>query len=388
MTLPSDPTKISQRVDETCAWVALHALPNLGYVTFYKILARLGTIAPFFTLTEQELLAHGCAPDWIAMRKYADWDQAIAACRFAALPQHHLVTWRDPQYPAQLRAIPNPPPVLFGKGNWSACQNFSVAIVGSRKASLYGKKLAFDFAQQLANLGLVITSGLAAGIDTQAHLGCLSVAGTTIAVGGTGLALCYPKQNMELSEKIVAQSGLLLTEFLPHTPPQAVNFPRRNRIISGLSLGVLVVEATHRSGSLITARLANENGREVFAIPHQMTHPLGEGCHKLIQQGAKLVYDPIHILEEFPTAVLHALHLQAGLKTPFILSGSTSLKPPPLAKSLQKLLALLGKGVARIDDLHQYYNGNINTLAAELAQLEVQGWVVNTPQGYRAAESH
>ncbi len=210
-----------------------------------------------------------------------------------------MITLKDPCYPALLAHIHDPPPVLFLRGSASSMCGAQLAIVGSRNPSHIGSDTAFDFAASLSRAGFSIVSGLARGIDTAAHRGALDVAGITVAVMGNGPDRIYPGTNRALAERIVASGGAVVTEFFPGDPPRPAHFPRRNRIISGLSLGTLVVEAAVRSGSLITARCAVEQGREVFAVPGSIHQPASRGCHRLIRQGAKLVERVDDVVEEF-----------------------------------------------------------------------------------------
>ncbi len=214
-----------------------------------------------------------------------------------AKANNHIVTLADPDYPKALLEIADPPPLLYAKGNIALLNKLSIAIVGSRNASVQGEKNAEAFAQGLAVHGLCIVSGLALGIDGAAHRGALKAKGDTIAVVGTGLDMVYPAQHRDLAHQI-ASSGLIISEFPLGTLSKPQNFPRRNRLISGLSLGCLVVEANLKSGSQITARLSAEQGREVFAIPGSIHSPLAKGCHQLIKQGAKLVDSLQDIVEE------------------------------------------------------------------------------------------
>ena len=204
----------------------------------------------------------------------------------------------DSAYPRLLLEIADPPILLFVKGQFDLLNQPQLAMVGSRRASTQGKAIAFDFAKTLALSGLIINSGMALGIDAASHRGAL-VTGSTVAVLGTGLAVTYPKQHQVLSQQIEAK-GVLVSEFPPFTSPKPIYFPMRNRIISGLSLGVLVVEATKRSGSLITARLALEQGRDVFAIPGSIYNSMAKGCHELIRSGAKIVETIQEVIEDLP----------------------------------------------------------------------------------------
>jgi len=209
----------------------------------------------------------------------------------------HLVTLHDDHYPVRLRDLRNPPPILYVLGDLDVINLPQLAIVGSRNPTNGGMQTATDFARHFARAGLTITSGLALGIDATAHQATLDADGYTVAVVGTGLDRTYPARNHALAKQI-AESGALVSEFKIGTKAKSENFPRRNRIISGLSMGTLVVEAAQRSGSLITARLASEQGREIFAIPGSIHNPLARGCHRLIREGAKLVETAQDVLEE------------------------------------------------------------------------------------------
>ncbi len=217
-----------------------------------------------------------------------------------------IVSFHDPEFPRRLREIPDPPPVLFVRGRLLAEDAFSVAVIGSRRASPYGLSICERIAQDLVRNGLSIVSGMARGVDAAAHWAGLEGGGRTLAVLGTGVDVAYPKSNRSLFERIPLQ-GAILSEFLPGTGPLRGNFPRRNRIISGMALGVLVVEAAERSGTMITVRTALEQGREVFAVPGDVRSPLSRGTHRLIKQGAKLVEGIEDVLEELPTHVLQVL---------------------------------------------------------------------------------
>ncbi|GJM11995.1 MAG: DNA processing protein DprA [Pseudohongiella sp.] len=209
-----------------------------------------------------------------------------------------LVCYESPLFPSLLREIDSPPPLLYVKGSLAALENRHIALVGSRRATIYGKKNAYWMAQELSKAGLQVCSGMALGIDTKAHEGALDSGGKTIAVIGTGIDRVYPPANKNLAQRI-CENGALVSEFPLGTPAYPGNFPRRNRIISGLADGTLVVEANLKSGSLISAGLAMEQNREVFAIPGPVASPQSRGCHKLIKQGAKLVEEPTDVLEEF-----------------------------------------------------------------------------------------
>jgi len=227
------------------------------------------------------------------------WEIADKSLAWWSRPKHHIATIFDREYPALLREIPMPPPVLFVRGNIRALASAQIAVVGSRKPSHSGKEIAFRVARALSTRGFTITSGLANGIDAAAHRGAIDANGSTVAVFGCGIDRIYPARNRELAMSI-ATTGALVSEFPLGSPPRPYHFPRRNRIISGLSLGTLVVEAAAKSGSISTAMHALDQGREVFAIPGSIRNPMSVGCHRLIKQGATLVDGIEDILEQLP----------------------------------------------------------------------------------------
>ncbi len=289
--------------------------------------------------------------------------------RWLEQPDRHLITLHDEQYPALLRIIPDPPPLLFVYGNPVHLQRHQIAIIGSRNPSSIGVTNAHQFAEALARAGLAITSGLALGIDAAGHRGALTSDGITIAVAGTGLDRIYPARHKDLAHKIV-QQGALVSEFPPGTAAHAHHFPRRNRIISGLAVGVLVVEAAIRSGSLITARLALEQGRELFAIPGSIHNPLTKGCNALIRQGAKLVETTNDILEELgPLIALTALAEsdQAAL--------SDQATEHALSDEYQTVLNAIAYEPTAIDTVVEQSGFRPEIVASMLLVLELQGYV-------------
>ncbi|MFN4218671.1 MAG: DNA-processing protein DprA [Candidatus Bipolaricaulia bacterium] len=280
-------------------WIALTLIPNLSPRKFHILLENFSSPqeiweAPFSRLKEIPGFAES-AQTFCAHRERADIDRALEQIARLGLT---VITLDDAQYPEPLRAIPDPPPVLYLRGEYVEKDKLAVALVGTRRATSYGKRVAQQFAGELGRLGFTIVSGLAEGIDTAAHRGALKVNARTIAVIGSGFARLYPQSNQKLLEEIVS-SGCAMTEFAPEVAPEQWTFPQRNRIISGLSRGVLVVEAPEDSGALITARLALEHNREVFAVPGSILGESHRGCHKLIKDGAKLVESVTDILEEF-----------------------------------------------------------------------------------------
>ena len=273
------------------------------------------------------------------------------------------VTLADDAYPPLLRHIADPPLTLFFRGDLSLLQRPALAIVGSRRASAYAINVAEFLARQLAPTGLAIVSGLALGIDAAAHTAALDAGGSTIAVLGTGLDVIYPRANRRLTARI-AQHGLIVTAFPPHTPPRQENFPIRNRIISGLSYGAVIVEATSRSGSLITARMAAEQGREVLAVPGSIFSPGSEGTHRLVQYGAKLVHDADDVLHELPRDVIATLRAAPSEATP----------------PRNPLLELLSRDEpVHVDAVAAKLGRTPANVAEALLQLELDGWIRAMP---------
>ena len=279
-------------------WLALNLCnPVLAARRAHQLLQHFGDIEAVFAASETALNATGLSRQALAGIMNPDWQAVEAAEIWADAPGRRILTLVDPEYPSQLRQISDPPLVLYCEGDIRLLSRQALAIVGSRSPTPSGAETAHAFAAQLARMGFVICSGLALGIDAAAHRGCLSAAGDTIAVVGTGLDRVYPARHGELAAQIRAE-GVLISEFPLGTPPLGRHFPQRNRIISGLSRGVLVVEAGVQSGSLITAHQALEQGREVFAIPGSIHNPNSKGCHHLLREGAKLVDSVSDILDE------------------------------------------------------------------------------------------
>ena len=280
------------------ARLRLHRLPEIGPKRFAKLLEAFGSASKAISAPASAWRALGLPAACAEPRRSADIrERAAAALHWLDEPGQHVLMWDDPGYPALLGELADAPPLLFVAGEPSVLEAPQLAMVGSRRASRPGLDTAQSFARSLAGGGFVITSGLALGIDGAAHQGALDAGGKTVAVLGTGLQCLYPARHKQLAADIVTRGGALVSELPLDCPPQASNFPRRNRIISGLSVGVLVVEASPSSGSLITARLAAEQGREVYAIPGSIHHPGARGCHQLIRDGATLVQSVEHILE-------------------------------------------------------------------------------------------
>lgn len=357
-------------------WLALLHTPTVGIATLLRLLDTFPNLESLFTASKQNLLEKGIAqeladyllhPDWKAVERDLRWlDQG---------DNRHILTYHDKAYPLLLKETVGPPMVLFVQGDTAILKNLQIAMVGSRNPTPIGNESAFQFAKELSLSGLTVTSGLALGIDAACHRGTLAAEGLTIGVVGTGLDRVYPLRNKELATKILDQGGAIVSEFPPGTIAKAENFPRRNRIISGMSLGVLVIEAALQSGSLITARYANEQGREVFAIPGSIHNPLARGCHALLKQGAKLVETANDVLEELGTL------FQANK------IGTKSTKPDPLhLLSLDtkqaKLVECVGFEATPVDLLIERCGLPAQAISSMLVLLELQGYIKSVPGGY------
>jgi DNA processing protein len=356
-------------------WLALNRVSGVGPRTFISLLESFGSPAQVFAARESALRACNLTERSLQQILSPDWNRVDADMEWLAQPARHLLCLSDVLYPKRLSEIHDPPPVLFVHGDVEVLQTPQLAMVGSRNPSSGGERTAFAFAAEMAKYGISITSGLALGIDAASHRGVLSAEGITIAVMGTGLDWIYPAKHKELAEQIV-ENGALVSEFPPGTRAEAKNFPRRNRIISGLSLGTLVVEAALRSGSLISARHAMEQGREVFAIPGSIHNPMARGCHSIIRQGAKLVESVGDILEELSQVLPNKLE--------FV--GTSSEKQATADESwfdedYRSLLNTLAHESMSIDQLVQLSGLTANAVSSMLLVLELRDIVSSQPGG-------
>jgi DNA processing protein len=355
-------------------WLALRSLPGVGVVLFQRLVARCGDPAAVFRASPEKLQSvRGVSPALAqAIRGFRDWDRMEEHLARLQARGARLLTWNDPEFPARLKEIPYSPPILFVQGTMQPEDDRAVALVGTRGASYYGLKTGRRLAGALTARGFTIVSGLARGIDAAAHRGALENGGRTLAVLGCGLDVVYPPENRELYEKIPEQ-GALLSEFPLGTPPEAKNFPVRNRIISGLALGLVVVEAGVKSGTAITVQFALDQGREVFAVPGPVDSPTSIGPHRLIQQGAKLVQDVEDILQELPGG-------KRGPGPLFASPGGVAEKPAPgAAPPEDPLLACLGSDPLRLDELVQAARLPASEVMSRLTLLELQGLVRELP---------
>jgi DNA processing protein len=347
------------------SWLQLSLTPGLGPSAVRNLLRQFGLPDAVLARKRTELATFmpAAALEGLYSARVA---QAVArGLEWAAGDDHWIVTLADESYPRALLEIADPPPVLYAHGRLQLLQQVSIAVVGSRNASAQGESNAEQFARVLSGAGLTIVSGLALGIDAAAHRGGLAGGGSTIAVLGTGIDIVYPTRNAELAAEI-ARRGLLVSEFALGTPASAHNFPRRNRLISGLSRGCLVVEAAVASGSLITARSAADQGRDVFAIPGSIHSPLSKGCHVLIKSGAKLVESAEDVLNEL-----------AGFRP----SGYADTAHSAAAAPDSGLLAVMGHDPVDVDSLCERAGLSAEQVASELLRLELDGRVAALPGG-------
>ncbi|CAM4462122.1 MAG: hypothetical protein LEGION0398_MBIBDBAK_00081 [Legionellaceae bacterium] len=285
--------------EELKKWLALWRAHSVGPATFFNLLNHFPNFQELFPINKNELAEKGYTEKLVNSLKQIDWKAVDKDLAWLEKENRHIITFYDPEYPFLLKQISYPPPLLFVEGDKTLLNHKQLAIVGSRNASVNGMETAYQFAAKLTLEGLMITSGLALGIDAASHQGALSIpSGKTIAVMGTGPDIIYPHSQYNLAQQI-KQSGVLVTEFPTGVKPKPQNFPRRNRILSGLSIGILIVEASFKSGSLITAKYGIEQNRDVFAIPGSIHQPMAKGCHYLIKQGAKLIESVNDILEEY-----------------------------------------------------------------------------------------
>ena len=347
------------------SWLQLALTPGIGPATFQRILRQFGLPHEALARKRSELAGFTTAAVLAGLDSEQVREAVARSLAWVAHEGHAIVTLADEPYPPPLLEIADPPPLLYARGRIELLERPALAIVGSRNATQQGEANAQAFARTLSEAGLTIVSGLALGIDAAAHRGGLGGPGSTIAVLGTGIDVVYPARNAALAEEI-AERGLLISEFPLGTPPAAQNFPRRNRLISGLGRGCLVVEAALASGSLITARAAAEQGREVFAIPGSIHSPLAKGCHALIKAGAKLVESAEDILAEL-----------AGFRP----SGYASTTKEPQRTPEPGLLAHMGHDPVDVDSLCTRAGMSAEQVSSELLRLELDGRVTALPGG-------
>lgn len=356
---------------ETISLITLSLIEGVGSTIIQKLLNFFGSaeealIASYEELSKVMGLSPGVCHKIVSQRHKVPLKEELSL-----IEQHacQVITIHDSSYPERLKAIFDPPQILYVKGQLAPQDALAIAIVGSRRATSYGRMMSEKLSEELASKGFIIISGFARGIDSAAHRGAINAGGETIAVMGNGLSIVYPPENARLMEEIIA-NGAVISEFPIKTPPLGANFPRRNRVISGLSLGTLIVEASEKSGSLITAKFALEQGREVFAVPGEISSRMSKGTNYLIKQGAALV--------ETVDDILDALSLDLP-KTP---KGSPQMETPPdikLGDDEQIIWDLLSQKPRHIDEIARASELPLSKISSVLVMLELKGIIQQLP---------
>jgi DNA processing protein len=354
-------------------WLTLLHTPGIGPSTFHTLLDHFGSADAVLNASNSELSGLSLNNDTISALNHQEKTDITADLDWASEPEHHIITFADERYPAQLKDLTDAPPVLYVRGDPEYLLQPQLAMVGSRNPTAAGRNTAREFASHLSGAGITITSGLASGIDGASHEGALQGLAGTLAVVAHGLDIVYPAQHQQLAQAI-SKNGAVVSEMPVGTRPQRGMFPRRNRLISALSLGTLVVEAAVKSGSLITARLALELNREVFAIPGSIHNPMARGCHQLIRQGAKLVESVDDILEDlrFRAPQITPYPIKTHQDTPEKLKDRHNTLDP----DHQKLLKCLAYEPASIDELVIRSKFSAAEVASMLLILELEGIIV------------
>lgn len=370
-------TRQQDAAEELAAWLALARTPGVGRAARERLLARFGSARDALAAPARERAKLELDEASQAGLNEPDWSAIEADLRWAEAPDHHILRETDDGFPPLLRELNDPPPLLYCHGEPGHLRDPGLAMVGSRNPTRSGRETAEAFAAALSRMGLVITSGLAMGVDAAAHAGALRAEGPTVAVLGCGPDVIYPRSNTALAEQITAR-GCLVSEFPPGTPPRRSHFPRRNRIIAGLSLGTLVIEAALRSGSLITARLAAEQGREVFAVPGSIHNPLARGCHRLIRAGAKLVESTEDIFEELRSvALLDPPGEDAGRRQEAEVPADHGEDDP----AYRQLLEAVDYSPTPVDRIVERSGLTAASVSSMLLMLEMEGRVESAPGG-------
>lgn len=367
-------------MDKFELWLRLMMVPRLGAVKLAGLCVALEDCAleeSGTVVAERKLLELGLSAQQCQSFGAADKTRLHSARCWLEKSENHLISVSQPIYPAPLRALSDPPAFLFVQGNPEVLSTPQLAMVGSRRYTPYGERWGSYFAAKLAAIGVTVTSGMAYGIDAICHRATLNAQGKTVAVLGNGLQDPYPRHHHRLAQEIVSSSGALVSEYLPDTKPFPANFPQRNRIISGLSMGVFVVEASQRSGSLITARHALEQGREVFALPGPIDETNSQGCNHLIRQGAWLVSQLKDLLEQLESSLkwlsLPNLATESPLNTGRGLASESSLP---------EFLLHIGMEPTAVNTIVDRSGKPLSEVAAKLVELELDGWIKSVPGGY------
>ena len=355
------------------AWLVVSQAPGVGTIKLHKLLKEVGQPEIIIKAPTPKLRKVGLDDKAIHFLREPPAEKIDPTLAWAEAPSHSVRTLYCPQYPEKLKELKDAPPLIYVKGNESLLKEPQIAVIGSRRPTPGGLATARDFSQGLVESGLLINSGMASGIDAVAHEAALSGGGTTVAVIATGPDKIYPAKNKQLAENI-AKHGVLVSEFPVGTEPVRANFPRRNRIISGLSLGVVVIEAGLRSGALITARLAAEQGKDVFAVPGSIRNPNTRGCHYLIQQGAKLVEKTEDILVELQLELTRCVHKSED-KEHQETRLNAGQRQAELSEVDTKVLESMGYDPIDIDTLAKRCDLPVQTVSVALLSLEVNNYV-------------
>jgi DNA processing protein len=358
---------------EWASWLALKMVRGIGNVSYRELLVRFGSPESVFAASFTDLINTGSRPEVArGITTFQRWNEVEQELQRMACHQVRVITWAEPEYPDNLRQIHDPPPFFYVKGGFLPQDRLAIALVGSRAASRYGREVTRELAAGLAEQGITVVSGLARGIDAEAHKAALAVKRRTVAVLGSGLDIIYPSEHKSLAEAI-AGSGAVVSEFGMGSKPEATNFPYRNRVISGLTLGTVVVEATEKSGSLITAQCALDQGREVFAVPGDVSASRSRGTNRLIKEGAKLVENMEDILSEI-APVLRRGEKQAPQLPPISLAGDE--------ENIFRLLA--DEQQVHVDTLITKSGLSPARVLEVLLELELRGLISQLPGKYFA----
>lgn len=348
-------------MDPKAYWVGFNLVKGIGAVRLKQVLAFFGSLEVAWNSPTDGLIAAGLSQkiveNFVKIRGHVDLDLVMANINNKGIK---VLTWSDSDYPRRLKEINQAPPVLFINGSINVEDDWAVAVVGTRRVTAYGKQVAVEIARFLAQNGVTVVSGLARGVDAIAHQSALQAGGRTIAVLGSGVDIIYPPEHCKLAKEIVAQ-GALVSDYPIGTPPDGVNFPPRNRIISGLSLATIVVEAGEKSGALITAEFAVDQGRDVFAVPGSILASQSEGTNKLIEQGARPLLKMTEILDV--------------LKLEQIPEKQMNRKMNPLNEAEKKIVAQLSQDPLHVDELSRLAGLPINEVSATLTMMELKGLV-------------
>lgn len=358
-------------------WIALKSITGVGNITFLALIDKFGSMPAVFSAPISKLIEiPGISKNTAAaITGFKNWDKVKKELELLDKNKINIITCHDELYPARLMDIYDRPPLIYVRGNLNI-EDINIAVVGSRMASTYGKYTTERISRELALKGLTIVSGMARGIDSTAHRGAINAHGRTIAVLGSGLDIVYPPENKKLFDDII-QNGAVISEFPLGTPPRSINFPTRNRIISGMSYGVVIVEAGEKSGSLITAKLALEQGREVFAVPGSIDSAGSRGTNKLIKQGAILIEGADDILDE----IIPQIEIKKPVKSPFISEIEKIDKGSHLISNEfdQKIFDSVSKGRIHIDDITFTTGLPSPVILSALTRMELQGIVEQHP---------